>query len=72
MMSKGNGKRHTKKSAGRAIKIIVEKHADGYVGYPLGLKGVVVGDDTISKRRFSGRRQRTFSGLRVRPPVGGK
>ena len=43
IMSKGNGKRHTRKSAGRAIKIIVEKHADGYVAYPLGLKGVVVG-----------------------------
>jgi predicted RNase H-like HicB family nuclease len=26
------------------LKIIVEKHADGYVAYPLGLKGVVVGD----------------------------
>ena len=26
-----------------AIKIIVEKHADGYVSYPLGLKGVIVG-----------------------------
>jgi len=25
------------------IKIIVEKHADGYVAYPLGVKGVVVG-----------------------------
>jgi len=25
------------------IKIIVEKHTDGYVAYPLGLKGVVVG-----------------------------
>ena len=25
------------------IKVIVEKHADGYVAYPLGLKGVVVG-----------------------------
>ena len=25
------------------IKIVVEKHADGYVAYPLGLKGVVVG-----------------------------
>ncbi len=24
------------------VKIIVEKHADGYVAYPLGLKGVVV------------------------------
>lgn len=25
------------------IKIIIEKHPDGYVAYPLGLKGVVVG-----------------------------
>jgi len=27
----------------RGIKIIVEKHPDGYVAYPLGIKGVVVG-----------------------------
>jgi predicted RNase H-like HicB family nuclease len=27
-----------------AVKIIVEKHSDGYVAYPLGLKGVVVGE----------------------------
>jgi len=27
----------------RTLKIIVEKHADGYVGYPVGLNGVVVG-----------------------------
>jgi predicted RNase H-like HicB family nuclease len=26
------------------IKIIIEKHKDGYVGYPIGLKGVVVGE----------------------------
>ena len=26
------------------LKVIVEKHADGYVAYPLGLKGVVVGE----------------------------
>ena len=25
-------------------KIIIEKHSDGYVAYPLGLKGVVVGE----------------------------
>ena len=24
-------------------KIIVEKHPDGYVAYPLGIKGIVVG-----------------------------
>ena len=28
----------------RQIKIIVEKHSDGYVAYPLGLRGVVVGE----------------------------
>lgn len=27
----------------RQIKIIIEKHPDGYVAYPLGIKGVVVG-----------------------------
>lgn len=26
-----------------AIKIVVEKHPDTYVAYPLGIKGVVVG-----------------------------
>jgi len=26
-----------------ALKIVVEKHSDGYVAYPLGFKGVVVG-----------------------------
>ena len=28
----------------RQIKIIVEKHPDGYVAYPLGVKGVVIGE----------------------------
>ena len=28
----------------RNIKIVVEKHEDGYVAYPLGIKGVVVGE----------------------------
>lgn len=27
----------------KLIKVIVEKHEDGYVAYPLGMKGVVVG-----------------------------
>lgn len=26
-----------------SLKIIIERHADGFVSYPLGLKGVVVG-----------------------------
>ena len=28
----------------KQLKIVVEKHTDGYVAYPLGLKGVVVGE----------------------------
>jgi predicted RNase H-like HicB family nuclease len=32
------------------IKIIIEKHKDGYVAYPIGLKGVVVGQgDTYNQ-----------------------
>lgn len=26
------------------LKIIIEKHPDGYVAYPLGMKGVIVGE----------------------------
>ncbi len=28
----------------KQFKIIVEKHPDGYIAYPLGMKGVVVGE----------------------------
>lgn len=28
----------------RQLKIIVEKHPDGYVAYPVGIKGSVVGE----------------------------
>jgi predicted RNase H-like HicB family nuclease len=28
----------------RQIRIIVKKHSDGYIAYPLGIKGVVVGE----------------------------
>ncbi len=27
----------------RTVKVIVEHHTDGYVAYPLGMKGIVVG-----------------------------
>jgi predicted RNase H-like HicB family nuclease len=27
----------------KQFKIIVEKHPDGYIAYPLGVKGIVVG-----------------------------
>jgi len=34
----------------RTIKVVVERHADGYVAYPLGLKGVVAGQgDTYAE-----------------------
>jgi len=45
----------------RQFKVVVERHPDGYVAYPLGLKGVVVGqgdtyrealDDVTSAIRF--------------------
>jgi len=37
----------------RQIKIIVEKHSDGYVAYPLGLKGVVVGEGDTYEEALS-------------------
>ena len=34
----------------KQIKVIVERHADGYIAYPIGLKGVVVGQgDTFEE-----------------------
>ncbi|HEY7154243.1 MAG TPA: hypothetical protein VH575_09835 [Gemmataceae bacterium] len=43
-MNQRKSKRRTNRTPTEAFKIIVEKHADGYVAYPLGLKGVVVGE----------------------------
>jgi len=32
----------------RSLKILVEQHEDGYVAYPVGLKGIVIGEgDTV-------------------------
>jgi predicted RNase H-like HicB family nuclease len=28
----------------RNVKVVIEKHSDGYVAYPVGVKGVVVGE----------------------------
>ncbi|GMU82152.1 MAG: type II toxin-antitoxin system HicB family antitoxin [Phycisphaerales bacterium] len=61
----------------KQIKIVVEKHPDGYVAYPLGVKGVVVGEgdtaeaalaDVTSAIRFH---VETFGAemLDVDPPV---
>ena len=59
------------------VKVIVEKHPDGYVAYPLGIKGVVVGQgdtyeaalkDVESALAFH---LETFGpeGLEIDPPV---
>jgi len=37
----------------RQFKIVVEKHPDGYVAYPLGLKGVVVGQGDTYEEALS-------------------
>ncbi len=37
----------------KQIKIIVEKHADGYVAYPVGLKGVVVAQGDTCEEALS-------------------
>lgn len=61
----------------RQVKIIVEKHPDGYVAYPLGLKGIVVGqgdtyEDALSDVKSAIRFHiETFGGevLEVEPPI---
>jgi len=37
----------------RQYKVIVEKHPDGYVAYPLGLKGIVVGQGDTYEEALS-------------------
>ena len=37
----------------KQFKIIVEKHADGYLAYPLGIKGVVVGQGNTYEEALS-------------------
>ena len=37
----------------RNFKIVVEKHPDDYVAYPLGLKGVVVGQGNTYEEALS-------------------
>lgn len=36
----------------KKIKIIVERHSDNYVAYPLGLQGVVVGQGDTHDEEF--------------------
>ncbi|RKX46761.1 MAG: type II toxin-antitoxin system HicB family antitoxin [Thermotogae bacterium] len=37
----------------RQFKIVVEKHIDGYIAYPLGLKGIVVGQGDTYEEALS-------------------
>jgi len=37
----------------KQVKVIVEKHPDGYVAYPLGLKGVIVGEGDTYEEAFA-------------------
>ena len=47
-------------------KIIIEKHSDGYVAYPLGLKGVIVAEgDSYEEALADGNRQFAFISRRL-------
>ncbi|AFY89461.1 MAG: hypothetical protein CLLPBCKN_008224 [Chroococcidiopsis cubana SAG 39.79] len=35
------------------IKLIVEKHSDGYVAYPIGIEGVVIGEGNSYEEAMS-------------------
>lgn len=37
----------------KTFKIIVEKHPDTYVAYPLGLKGIIVGQGNTYEEAFA-------------------
>jgi predicted RNase H-like HicB family nuclease len=37
----------------KEIKVIVEKHPDGYTAYPLGMKGIVVGQGDTYEEAFA-------------------
>ena len=37
----------------KQFKVIVEKHPDGYVAYPLGVNGVVVGQGDTSEQALA-------------------
>jgi predicted RNase H-like HicB family nuclease len=61
----------------RQLKIIVEKHPDGYVAYPLGIKGVIVGEGDTYEEALSDVKSairfhiKTFgeSVLEIDPPI---
>lgn len=38
----------------RQVKVVVEKHPDGYVAYPSGLRGIVAGQGDTYEEALSG------------------
>src|ERR1700693_5534937 len=52
-MTKQKTKKPNKRRSATPFKIIVERHPDGYVAYPLGLKGVVVGEGNTYLKALS-------------------
>jgi predicted RNase H-like HicB family nuclease len=52
-MTKTNPKKRKKRLSTKSIKIIVEKHRNCYTAYPLGLKGVVVGEGNTYEQAMS-------------------
>jgi predicted RNase H-like HicB family nuclease len=37
----------------KQFKIVVERHSDGYVAYPLGIRGVIVGQGDTYEEAFA-------------------
>jgi predicted RNase H-like HicB family nuclease len=37
----------------KKVKIIVEQHADGFVAYPVGLRGVIIGQGDTSEEAMA-------------------
>ena len=37
----------------KQFKIVVERHSDGYIAYPLGIRGVVVGQGDTYEEAFA-------------------
>jgi predicted RNase H-like HicB family nuclease len=44
-----SGLRNEESSEMRSLKIVIEQHEDGYVAYPVGLDGVVVGEGVTAE-----------------------
>jgi len=54
----------------KTLKIVVEKHPDGYVAYPLGLKGVVVGEGDTYDQALADEAQAVAMIAQARASVG--